>query len=105
MLNIKNGAKKITLSLMMMSFVVKAEAANLFATGWGRSFDSSPEGRLFFTAMEIFGIWTCMKSLILVYRYAQNKTKHGYWKSTTIFLAGCLMYFKHGTLNLIYNSF
>ena len=100
-----NTAKKLGLVLMMMLIVVNTQAANLFASGWGRTFDSSPEGQLFFTAMEVFGIWTCMKSLILVYRYAHNKTKHGYWTCITIFLAGSLMYFMHGTLNLIYNSF
>lgn len=98
-------AKKWALGWMLLFFVVNAPAADLFASGWGSAFDASPEGQLFFTAMEVFGIWTCIKSLILVYRYAHHKTQHGYWTCTTIFLAGCLLYFMHETLNLLYQSF
>ena len=96
---------QLLVCLYLIVVTATASADDLFATGWGRTLDSSAIGQLFFTAMELFGIWTCLKSLILVYRYAHNQTKHGYWTSFTIFLAGCLMYFMHETLNLIYNSF
>jgi len=97
--------KRIKWFVVLMSVQCSAYAADLFATGWGQNFNSSPEGQLFFTLMELFGIWTCMKSLILVYRFAHNQSKHGYWTCFTIFMAGSLIYFMHGTLNLIYNSF
>lgn len=101
----KTTVKQWMWSSVFFLLSASSYADNLFATGWGRTFDASAEGRLFFTAMEVFGIFTCMKSLTMVYRYANNKGKHGYWTCCTIFLSGCLMYFMHATFNLIYNSF
>ena len=101
----KKWFKTSAMACVLLLISNHAMAADLFATGWGREFNASPEGQLFFVMMQLFGIWTCIKALTLAYRYAHNKTKHGYWTSTTIFLAGTLLYFMHETLNLIYNSF
>lgn len=80
-------------------------AGDLFATGWGRSFNSSSEGQLVFLCLQVFGIYTCLKSLRLIYGYHYGtQTRYGYWRCFLVFVAGSILYYPHETLNIFYHS-
>lgn len=94
----------LLLTLLWLNVAIYAEGA--FDTGWGRAFQSSAYGQLFFTLMQVFGIWACIRALLWMVQYANHQqTKRGYFKCTGIFIAGCLMYFAHESIDVIYNTF
>jgi hypothetical protein len=90
--------------LLMTSSSVYAD--DLFQTGWGSAFNSSPEGQLVFILLQVVGIWTCIKSMMLLHAYNKGtQTTYSKWNCSMRFLAGVLLYYGHETANLIYNSF
>ena len=94
----------VFVTLLWVSATLHAEGA--FDTGWGRAFDSSAYGQLFFTLMQVFGIWACIRALLWMVQYANHQqTKRGYGKCTGIFIAGCLLFYAHESINVIYNTF
>jgi hypothetical protein len=98
--------KRMGWVLLLMIEATQAFAGDAFSTGWGRALNTSPVGMLFFVFLEVLGIWTCLKSLRLLYQFYNHKqNKYGWWTCLTIFFTGCLLYFSHGTINVIYNSF
>ena len=98
--------KKLNIALVLLFVQTAVYADDLFATGWGYAFDASAYGQLFFTAMEVLGIVTCIKSLAYLYQYVHGKQQRfGYWTCLIFFFAGVALYFMHDTLNLLYTSF
>lgn len=98
--------EKISLLLLLSLQTLSVYGQDAFDTGWGRAFATSAYGQLFFLLMQVFGIWACIRALLWMVQYANHQqTKRGYFKCVGIFIAGCLLYFSHESINVIYHSF
>jgi len=104
-----NKLKKIQIILAVSILAVLSQnvmADNLFATGWGRSFNHSAMGELFFATLEVVGILGCLKTLYCAYRYYKHQDlSQSVLKLCLRFIGSTFLYFSHETMNLIYNSF